>query len=141
MKRIETIAVHAGGEPDAETGAIAPPIHLTTTFQHGPAAERRAGFEQALSSHGQLSPESLEHPVQNERIRHSDQQPVTGNLQTAAATEPAVGGVAAVRTGAGPVGRGSHRRRLPRGAAVRIKCTGVMGMELPDNRPGACPDG
>lgn len=45
MNRIETIAVHAGGEPDAETGAIAPPIHLTTTFQHGPAAERRAGFE------------------------------------------------------------------------------------------------
>lgn len=45
MTRIETLAVHAGGEPDHETGAIAPPIHLATTFQHGPAGERRAGFE------------------------------------------------------------------------------------------------
>lgn len=45
MTRIETLAVHAGGEPDAETGAVAPPIHLATTFQHGPAGERVAGFE------------------------------------------------------------------------------------------------
>lgn len=29
----ETKAIHAGGHTDAETGAIAPPIHLTTTFQ------------------------------------------------------------------------------------------------------------
>lgn len=43
--RFETLAVHAGGEPDAETGAIAPPIHMATTFRHGPAGERRAGFE------------------------------------------------------------------------------------------------
>lgn len=43
--RFETLAVHAGGEPDAETGAIAPPIHLATTFRHGPAGERIAGFE------------------------------------------------------------------------------------------------
>ena len=32
--RRETIAVHAGAEPDAETGAVAPPIHLSTTFRH-----------------------------------------------------------------------------------------------------------
>jgi len=43
--RFETLAVHAGAEPDKETGAIAPPIHLTTTFEHGPAGERRAGYE------------------------------------------------------------------------------------------------
>ncbi len=43
--RIETLAIHAGGEPDKETGAITPPIHLATTFQHGPAGERIAGFE------------------------------------------------------------------------------------------------
>jgi len=43
--RFETQAVHAGGEPDKETGALAPPIHLATTFQHGPAGERRAGYE------------------------------------------------------------------------------------------------
>lgn len=43
--KFETLAVHAGGEPDKETGAIAPPIHLATTFQHGPAGERIAGYE------------------------------------------------------------------------------------------------
>jgi cystathionine gamma-synthase len=43
--RLETLAVHAGAEPDAQTGAMAPPIHLATTFQHGPAGERIAGYE------------------------------------------------------------------------------------------------
>jgi cystathionine gamma-synthase len=43
--RIETITIHAGGEPDKETGAVTPPIHMATTFQHGPAGERVAGFE------------------------------------------------------------------------------------------------
>ena len=43
--RLETLAVHAGAEPDAETGAVAPPIQLSTTFRHGPAAERVAGYE------------------------------------------------------------------------------------------------
>jgi cystathionine gamma-synthase len=43
--RLETLAVHAGAEPDAQTGAVAPPIHLATTFQHGPAGERIAGYE------------------------------------------------------------------------------------------------
>ena len=43
--RLETIAVHAGAETDAETGAVAPPIHLSTTFRHGPSAERIAGYE------------------------------------------------------------------------------------------------
>jgi cystathionine gamma-synthase len=43
--RFETLAVHAGAGTDAETGAVAPPIHLSTTFRHGPAAERIAGYE------------------------------------------------------------------------------------------------
>ncbi|MDG6348132.1 PLP-dependent aspartate aminotransferase family protein [Luteimonas sp. 8-5] len=43
--RLETLAVHAGAETDPETGAVAPPIHLSTTFRHGPAAERIAGYE------------------------------------------------------------------------------------------------
>jgi len=41
---IETIAVHAGAEPDPATGAIAPPIHLSTTFEHGPATEILHGY-------------------------------------------------------------------------------------------------
>ncbi len=43
--RPETISVHTGNEPDAATGAVAPPIHLATTFRHGPAGERVAGYE------------------------------------------------------------------------------------------------
>ena len=43
--RFETLAIHAGGEADAATGAVTPPIHLSTTFRHGPAAERVAGYE------------------------------------------------------------------------------------------------
>ncbi len=42
---IHTLAVRAGGEADATTGALSPPIHLATTFRHGPAAERIAGYE------------------------------------------------------------------------------------------------
>lgn len=41
----DTLAVHAGALPDPVTGAIAPPIHLSTTFEHGPAGERVAGYE------------------------------------------------------------------------------------------------
>jgi len=43
--RLETLAIHAGGEADERTGAVSPPIHLATTFKHGPAAERVAGYE------------------------------------------------------------------------------------------------
>ncbi len=43
--RFETLAIHAGAEPDPETGAVASPLHLSTTFKHGPAGERIAGFE------------------------------------------------------------------------------------------------
>jgi cystathionine gamma-synthase len=43
--RLETLAVHAGGEADAQTGALAAPIHLATTFRHSPDGERVAGYE------------------------------------------------------------------------------------------------
>lgn len=42
--RVETIAIHAGAETDPATGAIAPPIHLSTTFEHGPAGELPQGY-------------------------------------------------------------------------------------------------
>ncbi|MCS6797053.1 MAG: cystathionine gamma-synthase [Myxococcota bacterium] len=44
--RFDTLAVHAGYEPDPATGAVMPPIHLATTFaQQGPGVHR--GFEYA----------------------------------------------------------------------------------------------
>jgi len=42
--KLETIAVHAGSKVDPETGAVAPPIHLSTTYEHGPAAEEIHGY-------------------------------------------------------------------------------------------------
>jgi cystathionine gamma-synthase len=42
--RLETIAVHAGGDIDPATGSVSPPIHLSTTFEHGPASEVLHGY-------------------------------------------------------------------------------------------------
>src|SRR4051794_31923671 len=41
--RLETIAVHAGHEPDPATGAVTPPIHLSTTFERSPDLSYRGG--------------------------------------------------------------------------------------------------
>ena len=42
LSQLETLLVHAGAEVDAATGAVAPPIHLSTTFEHGPGGELEA---------------------------------------------------------------------------------------------------
>jgi len=42
--RFETLSVHAGATPDPGTSAIAAPIHLSTTFEHGPAYEALHGY-------------------------------------------------------------------------------------------------
>jgi cystathionine gamma-synthase len=41
--RLETIAVHAGHTPDAATGAVTPPIHLSTTFERESDLSYRGG--------------------------------------------------------------------------------------------------
>ena len=42
--KIETLAIHAAADPDPLTGAISPPIYLSTTFEHGPASEELHGY-------------------------------------------------------------------------------------------------
>jgi cystathionine gamma-synthase len=42
--RIETLAVHAGHEPDPSTGAVTPPIHLSTTFEREIDGSYRSGL-------------------------------------------------------------------------------------------------
>jgi cystathionine gamma-synthase len=42
--RIETRAVHAGRHVDPATGAVTPPIHLSTTFERGADGEYPRGF-------------------------------------------------------------------------------------------------
>jgi cystathionine gamma-synthase len=41
--RFETLAVHAGRRRDSSSFDVAPPIHLSTTFEHGPAGETPGG--------------------------------------------------------------------------------------------------
>jgi len=42
--KIETRAVHAGRRIDPATGAVSPPIYLTTTFERSPEGEYPLGF-------------------------------------------------------------------------------------------------
>lgn len=48
--RIETLAVHAGRSTDAATGAVTPPIHLSTTFEREADGSYRAGYVYARNA-------------------------------------------------------------------------------------------
>jgi cystathionine gamma-synthase len=47
--RFETLAVHAAGEPDPQTGAVVQPITMATTFKQDGVGVTRAGFEYGRS--------------------------------------------------------------------------------------------
>jgi hypothetical protein len=47
--RFETLAVHAGTDVDAATGAVTPPIHLSTTFERAPDGSFPGGFSYTRS--------------------------------------------------------------------------------------------
>ena len=47
--RFETLAIHAGSEVDSHTGAIIPPIHLSTTFERDPSGDYSRGFSYSRS--------------------------------------------------------------------------------------------
>ncbi|MBS0571575.1 MAG: PLP-dependent transferase [Proteobacteria bacterium] len=103
--RPETIAVHAGAEPDAATGAVAPPIHLSTTFAHGPAAERIAGYE--YQREGNPTQDRLEHAL--------------------TALE---GGAAALAFASGMAAMTALLEALPNGARILIPDDCYMGLRL-----------
>ncbi|MGA9421252.1 MAG: aminotransferase class I/II-fold pyridoxal phosphate-dependent enzyme [Rhodanobacteraceae bacterium] len=42
--KFDTLAVHAGAAIDSETGAVTPPLHLSTTFEHAPDGSAPRGF-------------------------------------------------------------------------------------------------
>jgi cystathionine gamma-synthase len=42
--RFETLAVHAGHHPDPATGAVTPPIHLSTTYERAPDGTFPGGY-------------------------------------------------------------------------------------------------
>ncbi len=41
--KLETLLIHSGADVDPTTGAVAPPIHLSTTFDHGPDSRLHDG--------------------------------------------------------------------------------------------------
>ncbi len=47
--KFETLAVHAGAEPDAHTGAVVPAIQMSTTFKQDGVGGLRDGFEYGRS--------------------------------------------------------------------------------------------
>src|SRR5581483_9328816 len=46
----ETLAIHAGQEPDPLTGAVVPPIYQTSTFKQDGVGGRRGGYEYSRSA-------------------------------------------------------------------------------------------
>jgi cystathionine gamma-synthase len=56
--KMETLAVHAGRRTDPATGAVTPPIHLSTTFERGPDGQYPLGFSYARE--GNPTRQSLE---------------------------------------------------------------------------------
>ena len=46
----ETIALHAGQEPDPQTGAVVPPIHQSSTFKQDGVGVLRGGYEYGRSA-------------------------------------------------------------------------------------------
>lgn len=91
--RLETILVHAGAEPDPATGAVATPIHLSTTFVHTPDGQ---------ATHGHIY------------IR--DSNPTQDRLETALAA--AEGGAAAVVFASGMAAVATFLQTLEPGSHV-----------------------
>ncbi|KAF4409170.1 MULTISPECIES: cystathionine gamma-synthase [Streptomyces] len=46
----ETLAIHAGQEPDAATGAVVPPIHQVSTYKQDGVGGLRGGYEYSRSA-------------------------------------------------------------------------------------------
>jgi cystathionine gamma-synthase len=46
----ETLAIHAGQEPDAATGSVVPPIYATSTFKQDGVGGLRGGYEYSRSA-------------------------------------------------------------------------------------------
>jgi cystathionine gamma-synthase len=59
--RLETLAIHAGREPDPATGALREPIHLSTTFERGADGQYPHGYFYSRS--GNPNRTALEHAV------------------------------------------------------------------------------
>ena len=57
----ETLAVHAARSPDPATGAVSPPLHLSTTFERAPDGSYPQGFQYGRS--GNPTRDALEQAI------------------------------------------------------------------------------
>jgi len=81
----DTLAVHAGAEPDELTGAVAPPIYQTSTYRQEGVGKPRGGYEYARSQNP--TRERLERAIATlERGRHGIAF-ASGSAATAAIAE------------------------------------------------------
>src|SRR5436309_12914640 len=86
----ETLAVHAGAEPDEITGAVAPPIYQTSTYAQDGVNRPRRGYDYARSANP--TRERLEQAVAAlERGTHRIAF-ASGSLATAAIAQLAASG-------------------------------------------------
>ena len=91
--RFETKAIHSGGAPDEETGAVSPPIHLSTTFELTAESEQFKGYRYAREAN-----------------------PTQTRLETALAAMD--GGAAALSFASGIAAGAAVAQSLPQGARI-----------------------
>lgn len=60
-EHLETLAIHSAGGPDSATGAVTPPINLSTTFERSAAGDYPRGYDYTRS--GNPNREALERTV------------------------------------------------------------------------------
>ena len=94
--KLETLLIHTGAEVDSATGAVAPPIHLSTTYEH--------------------APDHTEHLHDHVYIRESN--PTQSRLEAALAV--AEGGEAALFFASGLAASGTYLQSLPEGSHVLL---------------------
>lgn len=92
--KLETLLVHSGAEVDPSTGAVAPPIHLSTTFEHA------ADHSQPLHEHAYIR----------------EGNPTQSRLEEALAA--AEGGEAAMFFASGLAASSAYLQTLPAGSHV-----------------------
>src|SRR3990172_3641331 len=83
----ETLAVHAGAEPDEATGAVAPPIYQTSTYAQDGVNRPRGGYDYARSANP--TRDRLQHAVAALEGGREGIAFASGSAATAALAQPA----------------------------------------------------
>ncbi len=125
LPSFDTLAVHAGAEPDELTGAVSPPIYQTSTYAQDGVAKPRRGYEYARSQNP--TRERLERAVAAlEGGRHGIAF-ASGSAATAAIAELAAPGDEVLVGDDVYGGTFRYLERVRRGAGVDIRYLDLAG--------------